>query len=103
MPIKYTKLEQETIIVYNEADQTAEVYTHSQKLKNRLAKICEARPGDIVLKRSDEASVTYEVPKSWIRVQPKKKRVPLTDEQSERLRNNLVNARATRNINASQD
>ena len=33
-----TKAEKETIILFDEADASAEIYTHNTKLKNRLAR-----------------------------------------------------------------
>ena len=39
--------ERETIILYTEADDRAEVYTHNKKMINRLAKLCAERPDEV--------------------------------------------------------
>ena len=38
-----TKIEQETIILFNEGEADAEVYTHNVKLKNKLTKMAKKR------------------------------------------------------------
>ena len=39
-----TKAEKETVILFDEADARAEVYTHNTKLKNRLARAANKHP-----------------------------------------------------------
>ncbi len=39
---RLTRYEQETIINYNEGENTASVYTHSKALRRRLEKLAEA-------------------------------------------------------------
>ena len=41
--MKLTKIEQETIINFNEAERTASVYTHNEALKGRLLALCRTR------------------------------------------------------------
>ena len=68
-----TKYEQETIILFNEEEITASVYTYSGKLKRRLASILESGNPDIQLQTEDKrGGVTYVLPKSWIKVNPKR-------------------------------
>lgn len=41
-----TAYERETIIGYNEAEQTASVYTHNKALRRTLDKLAQERPED---------------------------------------------------------
>lgn len=42
-----TNEERETIIVYNEKDSTASVFTYRADLKRQLDGLCEERPDDV--------------------------------------------------------
>lgn len=42
--MKLTKYEQETIILYNQAEDTASIYTHDADLKRRLTKYSKQHP-----------------------------------------------------------
>lgn len=68
--MKLTKYEQETVILFNEEESTAQVYTHNSRLKHRLADLLELHPETISLKESGESSCTYIVPKQWIKFNP---------------------------------
>ena len=39
-----TKLEQETVIIFNEADDFAEIFTYNGRLKSKLNKLCKEHP-----------------------------------------------------------
>lgn len=43
--MKLSKLEQESIILYNEEESTASIYTHDPKLKRKLKRPCGEIPG----------------------------------------------------------
>ena len=45
--MKLSKYEQETIILYNQAELTASVYTHDPKLLEKLARLSEKYPQQI--------------------------------------------------------
>jgi hypothetical protein len=79
-----SRYEQETIINYNEEDTEAIVYTHHKKLINKLNKLG-------VEGVSRGIAMTYKVPKSWVRVIPKRE---ISEEKrkilSERARKNLL-------------
>lgn len=64
--------EQETIILYNQAETTAEVYTHDPKLLEKLSRLAEKYPSQISQK--DEHS--YIVPKRCVSV-----REPFSEER----------------------
>ena len=64
-----SRLEQETIIGFNEAEATASVYTHNGALKRKLEKLAKERPADVQLSRQyPEGAVEYTIPKRWVRV-----------------------------------
>lgn len=59
-----TKIEQETIILFNEGESDAEVYTHNVKLKNKLSKMAKKCPEHYHLKlKNPFGGVTYTLPK----------------------------------------
>lgn len=70
--MKLSLYEQETIILYNQAETTAEVYTHDPKLLEKLSRLAEKYPSQI--SRKDEHS--YTVPKRCVLV-----REPFSEER----------------------
>ena len=70
--MKLSLYEQETIILYNQAETTAEVYTHDPKLLEKLSRLAEKYPGQI--SRKDAHS--YTVPKRCVSV-----REPFSEER----------------------
>lgn len=62
--MKLTPIERETIILYNQAEATAEVYTHDPKLVDKLRRIAEKHPDQVVKKDRQ----TYIVPKRCVSV-----------------------------------
>lgn len=57
-----SKYEQETIILYNQAEQTASVYTHDPKLLEKLARLTKEYPQQI----KPDGPNTYIVPKGCV-------------------------------------
>mgnify|MGYP000360651449 CR=1 FL=1 len=47
--MKLSLYEQETIILYNQAEATAEVYTHDSRLLEKLRRLAEKYPDQICL------------------------------------------------------
>ena len=71
--------ERETIILYTEADDRAEVYTNNKKMINRLAKLYAERPDEVEkIREADTGAVTYPVPRDWVKIIPKRR---LSEEQ----------------------
>lgn len=62
--MKLTLYEQETIILYNQAEATAEVYTHDPRLLEKLRRLAEKYPDQIVEKDWQ----TFTVPKRCVSV-----------------------------------
>ena len=70
--MKRSLYEQETILLYNQADATAEVYSHDPKLLEKLRRLAEKYPEQVVKKDAH----TFTVPKRCISV-----REPYSDER----------------------
>lgn len=82
-----TRLEQETIILFNEEETTAEVYTHNRKLIRTLDKFCKEFPDNFKEIMKDENSKTYIVPKQYVTInKPRVLTQKQKEEQAERAR-----------------
>ena len=68
MLIRLSKYEQETIIVFNEAEDLAEVYTHNRPLIKKIDRLCEEYPNNFLVKRIDENNRTYTISKNLINI-----------------------------------
>lgn len=62
-----TNIELETIVLFNEAEPTAQVYTCNKALQTRLDRFC-AENADICRVKSDDVSKTYLFHKKWLKV-----------------------------------
>lgn len=62
-----SKAERETIIIFNEENDTATVYTCNKPLMKKLDSYCEKNTRYIV-KKQDEYSKEYEVPKRSVNI-----------------------------------
>ena len=49
--MKLSLLEQETVLLYNQAESAAEVYTHDPKLMKKLEQLAEKYPEQIEISR----------------------------------------------------
>lgn len=100
MPL--TKLEKETIVNFNEAENTAQIYTFNAALKQRLFSYSKQNPELCQLIRQDaNGSVTYSVEKSRLSIRLMN---PLTDQQKEKRSENMKrNSRHRKGGDASQD
>ena len=68
---KLTLEEQETIILWDNGTDTAEVYTHDARLTGKLRELSQRSPEDYVLERSGTGrSVTYRIPKRCVGIRP---------------------------------
>ena len=65
-----TKEERETIVNYNEAEDTAVIYTFNNDLKKRLAAFEKKYPDlcKLAIDDADFGSVTYEIQKSRVSI-----------------------------------
>lgn len=74
-----SRVEQETIIRFDEAEATASVYTYNGALKRKLSGLCATRPTEArQIKDDGRGGLTFEVPKRWIKINASR---ILTEEQ----------------------
>lgn len=67
--MKLSRMEQETIINFNEAYPTATIYTHKPALHRKLEQLCDQLPGDAKRGRTfPDGGQEYIVPKRWVKV-----------------------------------
>lgn len=84
--MKLKKCEKETIILFNEAEDSASIYTFNAGLRKRLAIFAKKYPGLCRLEQAfDQGGVTYVVDKSRlsIRLQP-----PYSEERRQKASDN---------------
>lgn len=66
-----SRLEQESLASFNEAESFCEIFTYSPRLKRRLAALAAARPDECQQLRSTaDGACEWRFPKSWLRVNP---------------------------------
>ena len=80
MPL--SRIEQETIITFNEKETTATVYTCNRSLNRQLSELAKTRGEECSLDNADEYAVTCTIPKKWLKVRPNR---ILTEEQRAKL------------------
>ena len=77
-----SRLEQETLISFNEEDKIADIQTYNSALKRKLTALCVSRPEEAKHIRTDQyGGMYFTVPKKWVKVNAG---VILTDEQREK-------------------
>ena len=85
-----TKYEKETIINFNEEESTASVYTHNERLRNRLAAFAE-KSDDCCLVRKGDDYDEYRIPKSWLKINlPRQYSDEQRQKMADRARANLL-------------
>ena len=62
-----TKYERETVVVFNEAEQNAELYTASKTMMRKMDELVKNDSRFSVIKE-DEVSKTYKFPKRYFKV-----------------------------------
>ena len=84
--MKLSNYEKETIILWNEAEKTASIYTHNAALQEQLAALCESHPEQV--RRTEDnghGGLTFELPKKWLKVTPPRVLSPAQREVLERM------------------
>lgn len=62
-----TGLEKETVILFNEAEKTADVFTYNSRLKRKLNQLCKDCPEEFQrIKSNGAGGVTFRVPKKRV-------------------------------------
>ncbi len=63
------RIEQETVITFNEAEQTATVYTYKGAFKRKLTSLSVDRPDEVRQTGDDgHGGLTFTIPKKWVKV-----------------------------------
>jgi len=66
-----TKYEQETIILFNEQEAAATIYTYNTGLRRTLTSLCESYPAQVRQTEDNGiGALTFELPKKWVKVSP---------------------------------
>ena len=66
-----SNVERETVVLFNEAERTANIYTHNPALKAQLLELCRSYPEQVrQTAANDWGGLTFELPKKWLRVKP---------------------------------
>lgn len=69
--MKLTNYEKESVILFNEADRAASVYTHNAALIRHLTALCGSYPEQARLTGDNGCGgLTFELPKKWLKVSP---------------------------------
>jgi len=77
-------------------DEQAAISTGERKIKTILSRLAKKHPEECVLiAENEDGSVYYHVPWSWLSIRPPKK-MNLTDEQRQALRDRLEEAKRNR-------
>ena len=94
-----SRIEQETIINYNEAETTAGVYTHNRAMLRKLEQLAAERPDECRLERRshDGQAADYIIPKSWVKIRPTR---IMSEAERERLRERARNMNTERRNNS---
>jgi len=67
--MKLSRYEQETIINFNEEEDTASIYTHNPKLREKLLRLTVKYPDKVRLEhRESHGAASFIVPKSCVSV-----------------------------------
>lgn len=63
-----SRIEQETIILFNEAEAAATIETHNGRLKRKLDRLAAERPDEVTAQDGNDGARKYVVPKRWVTV-----------------------------------
>jgi hypothetical protein len=74
--------ERETIILFNEAETTAEIEAYGTTMRKRLGALSREYPKEVSLTKRGEESDRYTFPKRWLKIAAPRK---ATDRQREHL------------------
>ena len=98
MKCRLTKYEKETIILFNEAEPTANIYTYNKALQNRLAKFSRQNPKCARLVTAHPCgAVTYEVDKKRLSIRFTS---PYSEERRAKVRNYAIKNNIISNIDS---
>lgn len=78
--MNYSKYERETIILMNDAENTANISTYQRHWIARLLKIAEEKPNEVTIVKKEEDYLEIIVPNKYVKVRPPRF---VSDEQRE--------------------
>lgn len=58
-----SRIEQETVILFNEAESTATIETYNGRLKRKLDRLAAERPNEVTAQNGNDGARKYAVPK----------------------------------------
>ena len=87
-----SRYEQETLVSFNEEEETATIITANGAWKRKLKELAAARPEEVIETPWQEPFASFTVPKTWIWVRPPRK-LNLTEEQLDFKRQSIKQAR----------
>lgn len=93
--------ENENAIEWLDTKQKATVTLHGGRLKNRVMKLAEEYPDDVEIRREPDENggfLVAKIPAKWVKITPPR-RLELTDERKEELRERLKAHRMRRTLN----
>ena len=79
------KEEIETDITVDYYDKMAYIYSCHKPTKTKLYNLAKQHPDQAIIEKTDEYGVFMKVPINWIKIQPPRKSVPVTEEMKEKL------------------
>lgn len=94
-----TKVERETVILFNEAEEVAQVYSHNARIKNRLCELAANFPQQCkYLGVNEDGGVDYEIDKNLIAI-----RKPYSEERKQRDRERAIAENRIQNCKRLED
>lgn len=94
--MKRTLREQETILLYNNGDPEAEIYTYDPKLKRKIEQAAARRPELYrIIQREPDGALRCVLPKKWLTVLL---REPISEERRQMLSESMKKRNAEREI-----
>lgn len=78
-----SSIEKETVIVFNEGEQNADIETFNAALLRKLEALAKERPNEVQLVKASKAGCRrYTFPKKWVKINPTR---ILTEAEKQRL------------------
>ena len=78
--------EKESVILFNEAEKTADIYTHNPALKKQLVELAVKYPEQVKQETENRyGGQMFVIPKKWIRVKPPRVLSPAQREVLDRI------------------
>lgn len=98
--MKLTLVEQETILNFNEGEDTASLYTDNPKLQKRFDQMTAEYPNAVCRKDNGHGAVTYDFPKKLLILSFQR---PLSEAEKQRRADNMRKNRFIKKANGSSE